>query len=108
MGDESLQHKLDRVRPPRVQITYDVEDNGSKKDKFLPFMVGIMADLAGDGEKNLPPLKDRKFREIDRDNIDDVMAEAAPTLSYMVENTLTGEGNLRVNLNFGKLNDLSP
>jgi type VI secretion system protein ImpB len=108
MADESLQHKISRVRPPRVQITYDVEDNGSKKDKHLPFLVGIMADLSGDGEKNLPPLKDRKFKEIDRDNIDDVMADAAPTLSYTVENTLTGDGNMRVNLNFSKLDDLSP
>jgi len=108
MGDESLQHKLDRVRPPRVQITYDVEDNGSQKDKHLPFLVGVMADLSGDGEKNLPPLKERVFKEIDRDNLDDVLAAAAPTLSYSVENTLTGEGNLRVNLNFKGMKDLDP
>lgn len=108
MADESLQHKLDRVRPPRVQITYDVEDNGSPKDKHLPFVVGIMADLSGDGEKSLPPLRDRKFQDIDRDNIDDVMASAAPNLSYAVDNTLTGEGQLRVNLNFNNMGDLSP
>ena len=108
MADESLQHKLGRVRPPRVQITYDVEDNGSKKDKHLPLLVGIMADLSGDGEKNLPPLKQRDFKEIDRDNIDDVMRAEAPTLNYAVENTLTGEGQLRVNLKFDKLADFDP
>lgn len=110
MADESQQHKLDRVRPPRVQITYDVDENGAKKDKHLPFVVGIMADLSGDNEKNLPALRDpnRKFVNIDRDNIDDVMADAAPGLSYTVDNTLTGEGQLRVNLAFSKLEDLSP
>lgn len=110
MPDESQQHKLDRVRPPRVQITYDVDENGAKKDKHLPFVVGILADLSGDNEKNLPSLRDpnRKFVNIDRDNIDDVMADAAPSLSYTVDNTLTGEGLLRVNLGFSKLDDLSP
>jgi type VI secretion system protein ImpB len=110
MADESLQHKLDRVRPPRVQITYDVDDGGAPKDKHLPFVVGIMADLSGDNEKNLPSLRDphRKFVEIDRDNIDDIMADAAPALSYTVDNTLTGEGLLRVNLAFSKLEDLTP
>ena len=85
MADESQQHKLDRVRPPRVQITYDVDENGAKKDKHLPFVVGIMADLSGDNEKNLPALRDpnRKFVNIDRDNIDDVMADAAPGLSII-------------------------
>jgi len=110
MASESQQHKLDRVRPPRVQITYDVDDGGAMKDKHLPFVVGIMADLSGDNEKNLPSLRDpnRKFVNIDRDNIDDVMADAAPTLSYTVDNTLTGEGQLRVNLAFSKLDDLTP
>jgi type VI secretion system protein ImpB len=110
MASESQQHKLDRVRPPRVQITYDVDENGAKKDKHLPFVVGIMADLSGDNEKNLPALRDpnRKFVEIDRDNIDDVMRDAAPALSYTVDNTLTGDGSLRVNLSFSKLDDLSP
>jgi type VI secretion system protein ImpB len=110
MASESQQHKLDRVRPPRVQITYDVDENGAVKDKHLPFVVGIMADLSGDNEKNLPSLRDpnRKFVNIDRDNIDDVMADAAPALSYTVDNTLTGEGLLRVNLAFSKLDDLSP
>jgi type VI secretion system protein ImpB len=110
MASESQQHKLDRVRPPRVQITYDVDENGAVKDKHLPFVVGIMADLSGDNERNLPSLRDpnRKFVNIDRDNIDDVMADAAPALSYTVDNTLTGEGLLRVNLAFSKLDDLSP
>jgi len=104
---ESLQHKLDRVRPPRVQITYDVDDHGSPKDKYLPFVVGVMADLSGDNERNLPPMRDpdRKFVEIDRDNITHIMASAAPAVSYTVENTLTGQGNIRVSLQFTKKPD---
>jgi type VI secretion system protein ImpB len=105
---ESLQKKIERVRPPRVQISTDVENLGFSPDKHLPFVGGIMADLSGDNEKNLPALQDRKFTEIDRDNINDVMAEAAPAINYTVKNTLSGDGQLRVNLAFSNLDDFSP
>ena len=71
---ESIQHKIGRVRPPRVQITYDVEIGDAIQMKELPFVMGIMADLSGKPEEALPKLKDRKFVEIDRDNFGDVMA----------------------------------
>lgn len=74
MGSESLQHKLDRVRRPRVQITYDVETNGAMVKTELPFVVGVMADLSGQPAQPLPGMKDRKFVNIDRDNFNDVMA----------------------------------
>jgi type VI secretion system protein ImpB len=105
---ESIQHKLGRVRPPRVQITYSVETNGSPEDKHLPFVAGIFADLSGDNEKSLPNFKERKFEEIDRDNINDVLKNAQPGLRYSVPNTLTGEGNLRVDLKFESMNDFGP
>ena len=70
---ESTQHKLDRVRPPRVQITYDVEIGDALEMKELPFVVGILADLAGDSSGDQPKIKERKFVEIDRDNFNDVM-----------------------------------
>ena len=75
---ESLQHKLDRVRPPRVQITYDVETGGAMQKKELPFVVGILADLSGKPAEALRPLKERKFVEIDRDNFNDVLASMRP------------------------------
>ncbi len=71
---ESTQHKLDRIRPPRVQITYDVEIGDAIEMKELPFVAGIMADLSGKPEGPLPKVKDRKFVEIDRDNFNDVLA----------------------------------
>ena len=80
---ESTQHKLDRVRPPRVQITYDVEIGGAIQMKELPFVVGILADLAGQQDA-LPRLKDRKFVQIDRDNFNQVLGNIAPKLKYSV------------------------
>lgn len=82
---ESTQHKLDRVRPPRVQITYDVEIGDAIEMKELPFVVGIMADLSGQREKELPVLKERKYVEIDRDNFDDIMKAIGPRLSFKVD-----------------------
>lgn len=106
---ESQQKKLDRVRPPRVQITYDVETNGAMEKKELPFVVGVMADLSAQRKEALPPVKDRKFTEIDRDNINDVMAEAAPALQLSVPNTLADDGSqLRVGLEFKSLEDFEP
>jgi len=104
---ESTQHKLDRVRPPRVQITYDVETGDAIEKKELPFIVGILADLSGDQGK--PPLKDRKFTEIDRDNFNEVMEGINPEISFTVDNELTDEDNqLNVNLEFEELDDFKP
>src|SRR3954466_12759499 len=93
---ESQQHKLDRVRRPRVQITYDVETNGAMVKTELPFVVGVMADLSGQPKDALPRMKDRKFTAIDRDNFNDVMEKAAPRLAMKVDNKLTGEGDSKL------------
>ena len=106
---ESLQHKLDRVRRPRVQITYDVETNGAMVKTELPFVVGVMADLSGQPKEALRPLKERKFVPIDRDNFNDVLAKAAPRLAMKVQNKLTDEDTkLAVELNFRHLDDFEP
>ncbi len=106
---ESTQHKLDRVRPPRVQITYDVETGDAIEKKELPLVVGIMADLSGKPKEPLPQIKERKFVEIDRDNFNDVMESSTPRLAYRVDNTLENNGTkLNVELNFNKLDDFEP
>lgn len=106
---ESTQHKLDRVRPPRVQITYDVEIGDAIVMKELPFIVGIMADLSGQPEEALPPLKERKYVEIDRDNFNDIMKAIGPRLALRVDNRLAGDGEkLSAVLNFSDLDDFSP
>jgi type VI secretion system protein ImpB len=107
---ESLQHKLDRVRRPRVQITYDVETNGAMKKTELPFVVGVMADLSGQPKEALRPLKERKFVNIDRDNFNDVLDRSAPRLAMKVDNRLTGENDskLAVELNFKHIDDFEP
>lgn len=112
---ESTQHKLDRVRPPRVQITYDVEIGDAIVMKELPFVVGIMSDLSGHPEEALPPMKERKYVEIDRDNFNDIMKAVGPRLALRVDNKLVkGEGNgdgderLSAVLNFSTLDDFGP
>ena len=106
---EGAQHKLDRVRRPRVQITYDVETNGAPEKKELPFVVGVMADLSGQPKEALKPLKDRKFVPIDRDNFNDVLAKSAPRLAMKVQNRLTDEDTrLAVELNFKHIDDFEP
>jgi type VI secretion system protein ImpB len=106
---ESLQHKLDRVRPPRVQITYDVEIGDAIQMKELPFVVGIMSDLSGTPAEPLPKLKERKFVEIDRDNFQSVLASIAPRLAFQVDNRLTSDGGkLNVELHFQHLDDFTP
>jgi type VI secretion system protein ImpB len=107
---ESLQHKLDRVRRPRVQITYDVETNGAMAKTELPFVMGVMADLSGSPKEALRPLKERKFINIDRDNFNDVLARSAPRLALKVDNKLTGEADskLAVELNFKNMDDFEP
>ena len=105
---ESTQHKLDRVRPPRVQITYDVEIGGAIQKKELPLVVGILADLAGATQQPLS-IKDRKFVEIDRDNFNEVMQSLAPSLSFSVDNLMDKEASsLPVALTFESIDDFSP
>ncbi len=106
---ESTQHKLDRIRPPRVQITYDVETGGAIQMKELPFVVGIMADLAGQPAEPLPPLKERRFVEIDRDNFNDILEAMEPRLTCRVDNTLTNDNTkLNVELHFHHMDDFHP
>ena len=107
---ESTQQVLSRVRPPRVQITYDVEIGGAIEKKQLPFIVGILADLSGQPSEPLPKVKDRKFVEIDRDNFDDVLEAAAPRLAIRVPNKLQPDANemLNVELKFKSIDDFGP
>lgn len=107
---ESIQDKLTRVRPPRVQITYDVEVGDAIQMKQLPFVMGVLADLAGKPAEPLPFLKDRKFAEVDRDNFNDYMASLNPRLAVQVENRLTDEedAKLNVELNFRSMDDFRP
>lgn len=110
MAKESLQHKLDRVRKPRVQITYDVEIGDAMELKELPFVVGVMGDFTGHPAEELPALKDRKLVEIDRDNFDKVLAGMAPRLALRVDDKLSGgeDDQLNVELNFRSMDDFSP
>ncbi|OQY58012.1 MAG: type VI secretion system-associated protein [Desulfobacteraceae bacterium 4572_88] len=105
----STQHKLDRVRPPRVQITYDVEIGDAIEMKELPFVGGIMADLSGKPEEPLPKLRDRKFVEIDRDNFNDVMTAIHPRLVFQADNRLADDDSrLNIELKFGQMDDFDP
>ena len=109
MPAESMQHKLDRVRRPRVQITYDVETGGAMKKVELPFVVGVLADLSGQPKDALRPLKERKAVSIDRDNFNDVLARATPRLAIRVPNLLTDpDSKLAVELNFRHMDDFEP
>jgi len=106
---ESTQHKLDRIRPPRVQITYDVEIGNAIQKKELPFVVGVMSDLSGKPEEPLPILKERKYVEIDRDNFNDVLASIKPRLAFRVDNKLTNDDSkLNVELRFSHMDDFTP
>jgi type VI secretion system protein ImpB len=104
----SSQKFIARNRAPRVQIEYDVETYGAEKKVQLPFVVGVMADLSGKPAEALPPVADRKFLEIDVDNFDDRMKAMKPRVAFMVPNTLTGEGNLAVDITFESMDDFSP
>jgi type VI secretion system protein ImpB len=111
MARQSAQHKLDRVRPPRVQITYDVEVGGAIEIKELPFVVGVLGDFTGNPEQPLPRLKDRKFVEVNPDNFDTVLEGMKPHLSFAVENKLSDESDapqLKVDLKFKTLEDFEP
>lgn len=105
----SVHDKLERVRKPRVHITYQVETEGAAVVRELPFVVGVMGDFSGDPTEPLKPLKDRKFIQIDRDNFNDVMARMTPGLNLKVENTLKGDGSeMAVNLKFKSISDFEP
>ncbi|HME43641.1 MAG TPA: type VI secretion system contractile sheath small subunit [Syntrophorhabdales bacterium] len=106
---ESLQHKLDRVRAPRVQITYDVEIGDSIEMKEIPFVLGVLADLSGKPDEPLPRLRDRKFVEMDRDNFNNVLEGMKPRVAFKVDNKLSGdETKLAVELRFKSIDDFRP
>src|SRR5947207_13900530 len=106
---DSTQHKLDRVRPPRVQITYDVEVGDALQKKELPFIVGVLADLSGQPAQPLSKVKDRKFVEIDRDNFNDVLASVGPRAAFRVDNKLANDGSkINVELKFAHMDDFNP
>ncbi|WP_035055135.1 type VI secretion system contractile sheath small subunit [Andreprevotia chitinilytica] len=109
MGKESTQKKLSRVRPPRVQITYDVEIGDAIETKELPFVLGVLGDYSGHSKQPLPKMKERKFVQIDRDNFDDVLKGMAPRLAMRVDNKLADDGTLMsVELEFNELADFEP
>ena len=108
MARGSSQKFIARNRAPRVQIEYDVELYGAEKKIQLPFVMGVLADLSGKPEEPLPEVKDRKFLEIDVDNFDSRMKAMKPRVAFQVPNTLTGEGNMNVELTFESMDDFSP
>ena len=108
MPRASSQKFIARNRAPRVQIEYDVEVYGAEKKVELPFVMGVMADLSGKPAESLPSVDQRKFLEIDIDNFDDRMKAIKPRVAFQVPNTLTGEGNLSVELTFESMDDFSP
>ncbi len=105
---KSGQKFIARNRAPRVQIEYDVELYGAEKTIQLPFVMGVMSDLSGKSEEPLPAVADRKFLEIDVDNFDDRMKAIKPRAAFSVPNTLTGDGNLSVDMSFESMDDFSP
>ncbi|MGZ8376719.1 MAG: type VI secretion system contractile sheath small subunit [Gemmatirosa sp.] len=108
---DSTQKKLERVRPPRIQISYEVETGGAMEMKELPFLMGVLGDFTGQPSEPLPKLKDRKFVEVTPDNFDDVLASMKPHLSFTVENKLSEDADapkLGVDLHFRSMDDFSP
>lgn len=109
MAKESTQKKLSRVRPPRVQITYDVEIGDAIETKELPFVLGVLGEYSGSPKTPLPKMKERKFVEIDRDNFDEVLKGMAPRLNLRVENRLKNDDTkLGVELEFSRLEEFDP
>ena len=105
----SVHSKINRVRKPRVHITYEVETDGAQIVRELPFVVGVMGDFSGDPTQPLRPMADRKFTQIDRDNFNDVMARMNPGLNIKVENTLADDGSeMALNLKFNSMDDFDP
>jgi type VI secretion system protein ImpB len=109
MARESTQHKIERVRPPRVHITYDVEVGDAIEMKELPFVMGVISDLSGKPDEPLPRLRERKFVEIDRDNFNDVMKGMKPRLAFQVDNKLANDDSkIGVELRFNNIEDFEP
>jgi type VI secretion system protein ImpB len=108
MAKASSQKFIARNRAPRVQIEYDVELYGAEKKVELPFVMGVMADLSGKPAEALPNVGDRKFLEIDVDNFDERLKSTKPRVAFQVPNTLTGEGNVNVEMTFESMDDFSP
>lgn len=111
MAQQSVQKKLERVRSPRVHITYDVEVGDAIEIKEIPFVMGVLGDFSGQPKEALPRLRDRKFVEVNPDNFDDVLAGFKPHLAFSVENKLSEDpdaGQIKVDLNFQSMDDFSP
>ncbi|WP_455928749.1 type VI secretion system contractile sheath small subunit [Pseudomonas fluorescens] len=108
MAKESSQKFIARNRAPRVQIEYDVEIYGAEKTVQLPFVMGVFSDLSGKPTEPLPPVAERKFLEVDIDNFDDRLKSMKPRVAFQVPNTLTGEGNLPVEITFESMDDFTP
>lgn len=108
MAKGSSQKFIGRNRAPRVQIEYDVELYGAEKKRQLPFVMGVLADLSGMPTEALPPVADRKFVEVSTDNFDERLRAMKPRVALQVQNTLTGEGKLPVELTFSSMEDFSP
>ena len=108
MAKASSQKFIARNRAPRVQIEYDVEVYGAQKKVQIPFVMGVLADLSGDAKEPLPGVDERKFANIDVDNFDERMKSMKPRVAVSVPNTLTGEGNLQVDMTFESMDDFSP
>jgi type VI secretion system protein ImpB len=105
----SIHDKLERVRKPRVHITYQVETEGAEVEKELPFIVGVLGDFSGNPTAPLKPLRERKFIQIDRDNFNDIMARMTPGVNFRVENTLKGDGSeLAIQLKLNSIEDFEP
>ncbi|HDS1104357.1 type VI secretion system contractile sheath small subunit [Stenotrophomonas maltophilia] len=106
---ESIQKRLQKIRPPRVQLTYDVEKGDAIEQKELPFVVGVMGDFSGNPEQPLPKVKDRKFVNVDLDNFDEVMEGVAPRAVYRVPNKISDDGGeFGVELKFNSIEDFRP
>jgi type VI secretion system protein ImpB len=111
MARESVHKKLERVRPPRVHVSYDVETGGAIEVKELPFVMGVLGDFTGQPEEPLPRLKERRFVEVTLDNFDSVLESMKPHLSFAVENKLSEDpnaGQLKVDLHFKSMDDFNP
>jgi type VI secretion system protein ImpB len=108
VGTTSSQKFIARNRAPRVQIEYDVELYGSKKKVQLPFVMGVLSDLSGKPAEPLPALAERKFADVDVDNFDAFLKSQKPRVAFQVPNTLTGEGNINLDITFESMDDFSP
>ena len=106
---ESIQKRLEKIRPPRVQLTYDVEKGDAIEQKEIPFVVGVLGDFSGQPDQPLPRIKDRKFVNVDLDNFDEVMEGMAPRAAYRAQNTLSGDGSeIAVEMTFKSIDDFRP